>query len=121
MKVTLTGFKELQRTIQRAPDRITTYAGDAVKATAGAVSQRAKGLAPRDTGNLQRAIRSEASGTLGRVLIDGADYWRFVEYGTVHMAARPFIRTATETESSAFEQRVRDVGQKLERDWSTGR
>ena len=41
--------------------------------------------------------------------------------GTVRMAAQPFIRPSAEAESNLFIARVRDIGDKLERDWSSGR
>lgn len=142
-KVTLKieGMEALQAAIRTAPDRVKAYAGDAVALTTFAIAQRAKALAPRDTGALQRSITASSRGLTGKVTIaEGGEtiggrtvfgpgdmgrhrpavYWRFVEFGTKRTAARPFLRPAAEAESEAYLQRFREVGRKLERDFSAG-
>ena len=79
-------------------------------------------LAPADTETLKRSIHSKASALSGRVLIGPeAYYWRFVEFGTVRTAARPFVRSATEIETGPFVQRMTDVARELERDLASGK
>lgn len=43
---------------------------------------------PRRTGALAASVRATSEG------VAMLDYWRFLEYGTVHMAPRPFVRPA---------------------------
>lgn len=79
-------------------------------------------MAPEDTGTLKRAIYSKSSALSGRVLVGPeAHYWRFIEFGTVRMAARPFVRAATEIETGPFVQRMTDVALELERDLASGK
>lgn len=118
----LEGFDALQRAIVKAPNVVKAHAGSAVGATAFAVAQRMRSLVRVDTGRLRQAIEVSSRGLSGRVLINPSGfYWPFLEYGTVRMAARPFVRPAAEAETSDFLTRVRDIGKKLERDWSAGR
>lgn len=121
----LEGFEATRRALVSAPERVRVHASSAVAASTFAITQRAKAMVPVDTGRLKSAIESSrvVSGLQGRVGLSGSDvpYWRFVEFGTRNMAARPFFRPAAEQERNAFIQRMRDIGPKLERDLSTGR
>ena len=128
--MTLDGMEPLQRALKTAPDLVQVHASDAVAKTSFAVSQRAKALVPVATGALKAAISATARGTSGRVgLSKGAStggvgpevYWRFVEFGTVRVPARPFFRPAAEAETSAYVERIRAIGSRLERDLSGGR
>ena len=50
-------------------------------------------LVPVDTGNLKRSITlSEEDGGLTAVIEPTADYAAYVEYGTRHAGAQPYIR-----------------------------
>jgi HK97 gp10 family phage protein len=122
--MTLDGFQSLQRALVSAPERVKTHASSAVAASTFAVAQRARSLVPVDTGTLKAAIESGrvVEGLTGRVGVSSAaDYWRYVEFGTTRMAARPFFRPAAEQERGAFIQKMRDIGPRLERDLSQGR
>jgi HK97 gp10 family phage protein len=79
--------------------------------------------APRgETGRLRGSLTASARGLSGRVVMEGdAFYWRFLEYGTRYIAARPFVRPAAEAEANAVEGRIRDMVAKLERDFATNR
>jgi HK97 gp10 family phage protein len=118
----LHGMTDVQQAIKRAPEETRARLGQAIEATTFAVASRARSLAPRDTGTLAAAISSSVRGLNGSVTIGGeAYYWRFVEYGTRFKAARPFVRAAVESESGAFETRIRSIATGLERDFSAGR
>jgi len=43
---------------------------------------------PQHTGALASSVRASAEG------VEMLDYWRYPEYGTVNMAAQPFVRPA---------------------------
>jgi len=105
---------ELPRELQKGPLRA------AVSAAAKVVQDQAIVNAPEDSGTLKRAIyrtrSKEASSSVQESFIVGvrqgkkfqskrlrsgrqtanrdAFYWRFLEFGTVHQAARPFLRPA---------------------------
>jgi HK97 gp10 family phage protein len=67
-----------------------------VRATAEAISGRAKALAPVDTGALRASIHTEAAGALSQRVADGVEYGYFVELGTSRMSAQPFMTPAVE-------------------------
>jgi len=124
----LEGFESLQRALARAPEAVKPYATSALTAAAYSIASRAKSLVPVNTGTLRSAItynvaRAGLSAGVGLEKSDFEDtgYWRFVEFGTKHMPARPFFRPAAEAERDAFVQRMKAIGPKLERDLSTGR
>lgn len=68
---------------------------------ANAIRRDARRLAPRRTGELRRSIRvrrvydRESRRVSYRVVV-GAFYGRFVELGTPHAPARPFLRPAAD-------------------------
>lgn len=121
----LEGFVPLQRALVAAPELARTHASSAVASSTFAVAQRARTLVPVDTGDLQRSITTSTvvRGLTGRVGLSTPDtsYWRYVEFGTRFMPARPFFRPAAEMEREGFIQRMRQIGSRLERDLSTGR
>lgn len=117
----LDGFDALKRATVECPEILRAHAGDAVAQTSFSTASRMKATVRFRTGRLKGAIRSTSRGLNGRVLIDpSAFYWRFVEYGTVKMAASPFIRPSAEAEGPLYIHRMRAVGPKLERTWTSG-
>lgn len=122
--MTLDGMTRTLAALRRAPEVTRVHASSAVGASTFAVAQRARALVPVDTGTLRSSIEASrvVSGLVGRVGVSkDAYYWRFVEFGTVRQAARPFFRPAAEEERGVFIQRMRDIGPRVERDLSGGR
>lgn len=122
--MTLTGMEALQRAIKDAPEAVKVGASDAVAKTSFAIAARARALVPVRTGALKNAIAASSTGLSGKVGLTDSKrffYWRFVEYGTVHVGARPFFRPAGEAEEQGFIDRIRAVGTRLERGFATGR
>lgn len=113
--MTLTGMDGLLRALREIPDVAKEELKHAVATTAAAIAQRMRATAPRDSGLLLSNISSSTRGMTGRVEI-GVDafYWPYVEFGTVNMQARPFIRPSAELESAAFEQRLREIARTIE-------
>lgn len=121
--MTLEGMAALQRAITEAPDSAKAHSKDAVSKSTFAIFSRIQAWANahRRTGGLSLGIRWKAPGLTGTISIDpGSFYWIFLEYGTVHIRARPGVRPAVESESNNFIRRMQDFGRKLERDWSSG-
>lgn len=130
--MSVTGLDGLRRAMDAAPALVNARAATAVHVSTVATASRVRTLAPRDTGVLQRSIRSASIKLNGRVLIDAdAFYWRFIEYGVSHgfgtlggrriTAARPFVRTAAEIETPEFIRRMEDVAESVGRDLSASR
>jgi HK97 gp10 family phage protein len=124
-RVTLTieGFDAVRQSVVRVPDAARVALSDVIAKSTFAVRQRALLLAPRgETGRLRSSITASSRGLYGRVTISDPDvyYWKFIEYGTVRASARPFVRPAVEAETNDFVDRVRQVGKRLERDWTSG-
>lgn len=130
----LDGFKELAAAMRELPERVAKNAlRSAVGAGAAEIRKEAKLHAPVDTGRLKASIYQkqirEASGQYKQVFFVGARngpkrkkggkkdysqsawYWRFAEFGTAKMAARPFLRPAFESKREAA---VTAIGQKLD-------
>ena len=122
LTVSLEGFDEIRRSLERLPDATRAVLSDVIAKSTFAAKQRAVALAPVGEGRLRNAIQATSRGMYGRVIITDPEifYWRFLEYGTVKMAARPFVRPAAEMETAAFVERVRQAAQRLEHDWKTG-
>lgn len=122
VKVEIEGMEQLRDALKRLPEQTRAVMSDVVAKTAFSARQRVSAAAPVDTGLLRSSITSSSRGLSGRVDITAdAYYWKFKEFGTVHEAARPFIRPAAEAETSAFEQRIRQAAARIERDFSTSR
>jgi HK97 gp10 family phage protein len=125
VEVQVTGLKELNDRLLALPDRLAKNAlRAAVNAAAQTIRKEAKLRAPKQTGTLKRALYAkqirERSGIDKQTYFvsvrtgakrgkDGkkddsqdAYYWKFVEFGTVNMAAKPFLRPA-------FEAKKRDA------------
>lgn len=121
--MTLTGMDGLLRALRETPEIARAELAYAVSASVAAIAQRMRATVPRRSGLLRSSIststRSTQRGIVGRVEI-GIDpfYWHFLEFGTVNMAARPFIRPAGELEAPAFEESLRTIAQKMERAWT---
>jgi HK97 gp10 family phage protein len=80
----------------------------APKRTADRIVTKAKTYVPVDTGALKNSIRAETveAGKSAIVTVN-EPYAGYVEYGTVFMAAQPFLTPATEEETGAF---IDDMG-----------
>ncbi len=100
--VTIEGLPELKRNFSALTDRMQGKAlRGALRAAARLVVKEAKSHAPVQTGRGKRNIasrikltRHKAEATIG--FRGPGFYLLFSELGTVHMAARPFLRSAIE-------------------------
>lgn len=80
-----------------------------VAKTAMDLEAHAKGRAPVDTGTLKNSIQATRIGDAHWRVVVGVDYGMYVEWGTVHMAARPFFQPAIQAVTPAFLQAIRKV------------
>lgn len=123
VKVSIEGLEDAQAALRRFPDQARDAMSSVIQATTIAARQRMIATAPRgETGRLRAAITTSVRGLSGRVLMSGdAFYWRFLEYGTRYVAARPFVRPAAEAEANDVPKRINGMVAKLERDFGTNR
>lgn len=118
------GLKELREALEKAPEALRARASGAVESSTFAAAADVRQTSWKEpTGRLERAISTSVRGTSGRVLIDDeAFYWRALEFGTIHMNAKPFVRPAAELEAPNFEKRLEAVARAFaERDFSASR
>jgi len=88
---------------------LETKAGRVVAKAALDIQAHAQTRAPVDTGNLRASIRAQKVGpTSWRVLV-GADYGIYVEMGTRHMAAQPYLGPAVDAVRASFLQAMRGL------------
>lgn len=78
------------------------------------IADEAKSIVPVDTGALQETIRVEVEGETVNLMAgdDNVDYSLHVEFGTVKMAAQPYMRPAIDTRE---EQAIQVMANNLER------
>lgn len=104
--VDLVGADRLRKDLKQAAAKLDDLSvPDA--AAARVIAAQAARRAPRRTGALARSIRPAAART-GPQVTATVSYAPFVEYGTRHMAARPFLYPAaadTETQWTAVYER----------------
>jgi HK97 gp10 family phage protein len=122
----LIGLKEANRALRKLPEFAKAKAQEVMDVSAMQVANEAKRRAPRRSGDLigdiqwQRRPRSLSS----VVGVMAAFYWKFLEYGTVKMAARPFMRPAAEAIAGDHQARLvralTDAANQVERDAATG-
>jgi HK97 gp10 family phage protein len=117
--VTVTGLDEMRRAIDAFPKAVEQAFQDTARTTANTIAQRARLLVPVGTGRTQRSIRVvedlahhayhvEVGPHAG---MPGTPDWPahlpiWLEYGTRHMAARPFMRPALDAERERYRQRL---------------
>lgn len=120
MRVKLTGLKALQQTIQRIANAVPEHVQRQALLNAGEiVADEAKRLVSVRTGNLRDSILVSDQGVggalegggitvfIGPATGDGF-YGHMVEFGTVHMAAEPFMRPAFDNTRAEVQQRLGD-------------
>jgi HK97 gp10 family phage protein len=95
--------------IPRLRKELRKRAGEIVRKAALDIEAHAKTLAPVDTGALRNSIRMEPTGELSAEVAVGVDYGLYVEMGTVHAPAQPFLTPAVEHARPAFEGALKQL------------
>jgi HK97 gp10 family phage protein len=117
LRLRLEGMDLLQRRLELAPNVVKHHVSIAVGISSVRLAQRARELAPEDTGLLKREIRSDhEDGSLeaGVGVSKLAWYWGFLEFGTVNMSARPFFRPAAEEGQADLIRQIAEAGPDIE-------
>lgn len=95
--------------IPRLRKELRKRAGQVVRKAALDIEAHAKTLAPVDTGALRNSIQMQPTGELSAEVAVGVDYGLYVEMGTIHMAAQPFLTPAVERVRPAFEGALKQL------------
>lgn len=82
---------------------------EAVQDTGRQIEQVAKGRAPVDTGNLRNTIQYAQDGQGACSVAVGAEYGIYVELGTRHMAARPYLFNSALEAEADLKRRLSEV------------
>ncbi len=128
----IVGARKWQRAMKQLPDDLRANVADALKETVDAVHARGKAniasMLTRRSGELEKNYRRSVSkkslkgrvGYLSRKAASAAFYARFVDGGTINMAARPFHTNAVEAEREHGERRMREARDKAIRQFGRG-
>ena len=131
----LTGFKELAKALKELGPRVgRKHLRGSTSKGAAVIRKKARELAPVDTGEMRKDIQIKREKTSGdnvasysvytrsgkrsrlagkaRNVDKDSFYWKFLEFGTAKMAARPFMRPAFEAEK---ESAVDAIGAELDK------
>jgi HK97 gp10 family phage protein len=109
MAIQIIGLKEANRALKRLPDYAKSEAQQAMNMTAFHIARFAEHRAPRRSGLLRSRIQWEARPRSVSAVVGvrpDAYYWKFVEYGTKRMEARPFLRPAAESQAKEHGPRL---------------
>lgn len=81
-----------------------------VKQNGAEMQGKAQRNAPVDTGTLKRSIGLEISkGGMSATVEPSAEYAAYVEFGTRHMNAQPYLKPAFESQSVQFEKDMKKL------------
>ena len=95
----------------RIPGIIARFPGAVsavVKKTAFEIENEAKAMVPVDTGELQRSIRAEIE-EFSATIAPHTEYDAYVEFGTIHMGAQPYMRPAADKVEPQFVEAIDQI------------
>lgn len=128
----ISGMAELAKTLGGLAANVQRNAlRKAVSSGAAIIRNEARAIAPVDTGEMRRDVQMKRERTAdsqiatyavyvrsgkksrlagkARGVERDSFYWRFVEFGTSKMAARPFMRPAFEAKKNEAAEMIRDT------------
>lgn len=101
---------QCNRALKQLPDFARDQTQQTMDTTAFQVAQRASAIAPRRTGRLARGMgwrsRPRSLSAVVGITDPAAFYWKYPEYGTVKMPARPMFRPAVEALQADHDRRL---------------
>lgn len=131
--ISITGLADLEKRLQAFPDKLAgNILRGAIRAGAVAIQQEARRMAPVSDaphklgkgskavkiqpGTLKKSIKVRLAPRKSRsvpieywvYVSKKAWHWKFVEFGTRKMAAKPFMRPAFDTKKEAALDRIRE-------------
>ena len=115
MTETVEGWDELQKQFVEIENMDWV---SAEKDFMGVIKDEAVRLVPVDTGALQSTIRVEVNGDVVTLVAggDGVDYETYVEFGTIKMAAQPYMRPAIDSkQKEGLKAAAENLNKQMER------
>ncbi|MEM1566734.1 MAG: HK97 gp10 family phage protein [Candidatus Bathyarchaeia archaeon] len=109
--ITVEGAENLQQALQRLDDAAQRNIQEHLERWAMEVREHARALAPVRTGLLRNSIYTKTSGWTVKVGAS-AEYAIYVEFGTRHMQAKPFLRPAVEEHLPTLENAILEALEK---------
>lgn len=124
----LADVRELDRKLKQLPDKVRKTGGrKATRAAAKIVLEDAKRLVPYDTGLLESSLKVRArkrsrknKNTVGHAVVTGEGFFKgetfyggFLELGTKHIDADPYLRPAI----YGNQNRIREEWSRVLREW----
>lgn len=94
LDIVTTGIQEVLDAFSGFNGRLTGAVASSLGDSVNAIAGIAQTYAPVRTGALRDSIHTEQSGPMSFNLVADINYAVYVEYGTVRMLARPFLRPA---------------------------
>jgi HK97 gp10 family phage protein len=101
------GLDKVLRNVDKADEAIKKSAAETVEKAALEIEAEAVFLVPVDTGRLKDSIQEEKITDLSRRVGTDVEYAGFVEFGTKHQAAQPYLRPAADKVGSKYPKIVR--------------
>lgn len=110
MTVRVDGLGDLNGKLRRIEAAVGRAAKREVKRTALNVQRKAREAAPMDTGRLRNSIAVEdLEGRLDAAIGTNVEYGPFIEFGTRHQHAQPYLFPAMESERVPFRDRFNEA------------
>jgi HK97 gp10 family phage protein len=120
MNARIKGKVEARRAFARIPEAERNARNHANETTAREIVRGAQARVRRRSGLLMRNISysvDKRAGTAKVGILSGPGFYgHFLEFGTIHMAAMPFMLPSVEVERPLHVQRLIDAGKQIERD-----
>lgn len=112
----VSGAFHVRRTLRLLSEAAQTEVKDAIQRGAEMIYEDAEGRVPRNTGALAKNISINISpdGFQAKIGVQGfgarhAYYAKWIEYGTVKMAAQPFLNPALDSKGPAILKIIEDA------------
>jgi len=106
--ITVENAEKLQQALRRLDDAVQRDIQEQLERWALEVCEHARALAPVRTGRLRSSIYAKTGGWTAEVGAS-AEYAVYVEFGTRHMQAKPFLHPAIEEHLPTLEAVLLDV------------
>lgn len=129
MFIQVSGLEEVRNALSELAPRVATnLMRTVVQDIASAIAKEAKAAAPKNTGNLKKSIKARRkkgsrNNPQSQVVANSKNadageesfYWKFIEFGTRKMRARPFIAPIKQKYAAEMPRLLREsFGRKLE-------
>ena len=109
ISITTEGTDQLASAMNSVGDALTREMATVLQEFGDSIVNEAQAAAPVDTGYMRDHISVTDASDTHVTIVSEADYSGFVEYGTRHMDAQPFITPALDFALSTLQARLDDA------------